>query len=384
MISNPTQHLSPRTVYKGQHSTLGLQLNLRTLLDSKHITLNWPRDMKAASIAVLLPERRELDDLPEYTPRGAAPWQLQHFPGAPLFFMAQAGGEPILHNIRSIIKERLQQRHIADLARGNYTTTPYLQECGLTPWQWKTAIMAGPRCYQREQIQYLTSSNPCRYLKMKHIPKSHPHAKAIYQARHTCLQCQQTCNVYPAHHVLFCTAQSPRDLRHRLYTTIVGIFLNDKVVQGKRPPMMSLIRKLWINMDVAPTFTPLHRQAMLLAVAPSVIRLNCGFPAASDRALELVSQAIQEYRREVTADDIAAYHEMMRQLTRFGPAGPDDTLDMDTTDSSQQPPVTTRMDTTPASKRKHEQMAATSDDEAAVSHRIVSNPESANNSDTDA
>ena len=35
---------------------------------------------------------------------------------------------------------------------------------------------------------------------------------------------------------------------------------------------------------------------------------SCGFPAASDGALERVNQAIQEYRRDVTQLDMSAYY----------------------------------------------------------------------------
>ena len=101
-------------------------------------------------------------------------------------------------------------------------------------------------------------------------------------------------DVYPDHHHLFCPKQL--DLRHRLYTTIVGILLDDKPTQGKRPPMRSLTAKLWINSDLSPTITPMHHQAMLLTVPPATIRRTSGFPAASEHAIELVEQAIQQYR----------------------------------------------------------------------------------------
>ena len=234
--------------------------------------------------------------------------------------MASADGLPILHDIKGVIKARLQQRHVADLVNGDYKTTPYLLQCDLTVRQWKVAIMGGPRQLQREQIQFLTSSNKCAYMMMKYIRKTHPHATALYNARHTCLRCHMTSPVYPAHHVLLCPAN--RDRRNQLYTSIVGILQMDKVVQGKRPPIASLVRKLWINIDQGPTITPIHRQAMLLIVPPAYIRLNCGFPAASDGALERVNQAIQEYRRDVTQLDMSAYYTMMSKLTRHGTNAP--------------------------------------------------------------
>ena len=52
--------------------------------------------------------------------------------------------------------------------------------------------------------------------------------------------------------------------------------------------------------------------------SPAYIRLNCGFPAASDGALERVNQAIQEYRRDVTQLGMSAYYTMISKLTRHG------------------------------------------------------------------
>ena len=57
---------------------------------------------------------------------------------------------------------------------------------------------------------------------------------------------------------------------------------------------------------------------MLLIVPPAYIRLNCGFPAASDGALERVNQAIHEHRRDVTQLDMSAYYTMISKLTRHG------------------------------------------------------------------
>ena len=136
-------------------------------------------------------------------------------------------------------------------------------------------------------------------------------------------------------------------------------------MQGKRPPIASLVRKLWINIDQAPTITPMHRQAMLLIVPPAYIRLNCGFPAASDGALERVNQAIQEYRRDVTQLDMSAYYTMMSKLTRHGTDAPSEpVLNDDEPVRAEGSP--TFLHDTPPSKRQRTHTAAPSDDELAA------------------
>ena len=65
---------------------------------------------------------------------------------------------------------------------------------------------------------------------------------------------------------------------------------------------------------------------MLLIVPPAYIRLNCGFPAASDGALECVNQAI---RRDVTQLDMSVYYTMMSKLTRHGTDAPSEPVPCD-------------------------------------------------------
>ena len=56
MVTTPDKRLSPRDVYKGRHSTLSLQLTMRTLMASKSISLRLVGDMAEATTPVHLLE----------------------------------------------------------------------------------------------------------------------------------------------------------------------------------------------------------------------------------------------------------------------------------------------------------------------------------------
>ena len=86
-----------------------------------------------------------MDDLPEYSNEGAAPWQLQSLSGALPFYMAGHDGQPILRGIKQVIKARHQLCHQVELDQGNYKATPWIGECDLSPRQWKVSIFSGPR-----------------------------------------------------------------------------------------------------------------------------------------------------------------------------------------------------------------------------------------------
>ena len=91
---------------------------------------------------------------------------------------------------------------------------------------------------------------------------------------------------------------------------------------------------------------------------------SCGFPAASDGALERVNQAIQEYRRDVTQLDMSAYYTMMSKLTRHGTDAPSELAPSDDEPVGIEGSPTFPHDT-PPSKRQRTHTAALSDDELA-------------------